>query len=357
MNRATMEWIRPSNPSGEAARNDSVRHIGIFVLEGCCMSTSGFIGEAFHLANKLTWVADGHQAYRVSWLSKQGGYITSSSSMAIRTQPLGAYSAHDFHALFVACKAAPHASGADSKVSRWLSGGESLIRMRDFDLPTSGEYSKPSRSGTTSIAWFSEGGLSTWTSSHAAVQLAIAQIEMDLSGDISDQVARSFQPPIAKIYPPGYDDVNLNTATAIYKIHKSVHWLRENFGNDISVAVAASIAAMSERHYLRCFKAEFGITPQEYLTRLRFDAICRMLVETQLPVDKIARRCGMGNGDRLGRLFHKRYGATPTAYRQLLRIQSPGSGGAVVKRTDDSLAVLAAQRRSVRESGEGSFPL
>jgi transcriptional regulator GlxA family with amidase domain len=91
--------------------------------------------------------------------------------------------------------------------------------------------------------------------------------------------------------------------------------MRENLGRDISVADAAELAAMSNRNYLRRFKAEFGEAPLEYLLRTRFELICQLLIETDLPVDKIARRCGMGNGDRMGRLFRRRYGLSPTAYR------------------------------------------
>jgi transcriptional regulator GlxA family with amidase domain len=105
------------------------------------------------------------------------------------------------------------------------------------------------------------------------------------------------------------------------KIDESRHWIRENLGNDISVSDAAGIAAMSVRNYLRRFKSEFGVTPLEYLLHLRFEAINTMLLETKLPVDKIARRCGMGNGDRLGRLFRKRCGMSPTEYRKLARSQ------------------------------------
>jgi transcriptional regulator GlxA family with amidase domain len=40
-----------------------------------------------------------------------------------------------------------------------------------------------------------------------------------------------------------------------------------------------------------------------------------MLSSTNIPVGKIARRCGMGDGNRLGRLFKERYGMSPTEFR------------------------------------------
>jgi transcriptional regulator GlxA family with amidase domain len=43
--------------------------------------------------------------------------------------------------------------------------------------------------------------------------------------------------------------------------------------------------------------------------------VCRLLIETDLPVDKIARRIGMANGDRLAKIFRKRLSVSPTEYR------------------------------------------
>jgi transcriptional regulator GlxA family with amidase domain len=43
--------------------------------------------------------------------------------------------------------------------------------------------------------------------------------------------------------------------------------------------------------------------------------VCRLLIETDLPVDKIARRNGMANGDRLAKIFRKRLLVSPTEYR------------------------------------------
>lgn len=58
-----------------------------------------------------------------------------------------------------------------------------------------------------------------------------------------------------------------------------------------------------------------GVTPSDYLAYVRLDMSCRLLVETTLPVDKFARRCGVGSGRQLAKLFRKHLGVTPTEYR------------------------------------------
>jgi len=77
---------------------------------------------------------------------------------------------------------------------------------------------------------------------------------------------------------------------------------------------------MSERNFLRRFKMEMGVTPSDYLLFVRLDMSCRLLGETNLPVDKIARRCGIGSGGRLSKLFRKHLGTTPTEYRASKRL-------------------------------------
>lgn len=103
------------------------------------------------------------------------------------------------------------------------------------------------------------------------------------------------------------------------KIHASAQWLTENCEHDISIAEVAQAAAMSERTFLRRFRQQIGTTPSEYLLRARLERSCRLLAEGDLPVDKIARRSGMGNGSQLAKLFRKRFRVSPTEFRRRAR--------------------------------------
>ncbi|MEX3935324.1 helix-turn-helix domain-containing protein [Paraburkholderia phymatum] len=145
--------------------------------------------------------------------------------------------------------------------------------------------------------------------------MALVQIERDLNAEIAHRVARALQTNVPERARPDAEDLNIATTTE--KIRESARWIRENYSKPISVGLAAESAAMSKRNYQRRFKSEFGMTPLEYLLRTRFEVVCSMLIETDLPIDKIARRCGMGDGNRLGRIFKLRYGVSPTHFRAL----------------------------------------
>jgi len=312
VDRATL-FASPRAMTYEMSALADARHIGILIFDGHCLFTTGVISEVFQLANALLRFSQGQPAYRVSLISKLGGPVTSASSIAVMTQPLDAYSVGDFHALYVASNDVRVTSGFDVPLARWLAGANGAAQHEAWH-PNAIAFNPAHARPTVPVFWIGSGSIPAWALNQKAAQMALTQIASDHGEDLSIRIANSLPPALGEVVKPRSDAPGL--CTAVDKIHESTRWMRENFGSDISIADAAAVAAMSARNYLRRFKSEFGVTPLEYLMQLRFEAIRAMLVGTKLPVDKIARRCGMGNGDRLGRLFRKRYGVSPTIYRK-----------------------------------------
>lgn len=77
----------------------------------------------------------------------------------------------------------------------------------------------------------------------------------------------------------------------------------------------AQTAHLSERTLQRHFSEETGMTATEWLKRERVLASCGLLENTQLTVEQIARRVGMGNGNLLRKHFLSVLGTTPSRYR------------------------------------------
>jgi transcriptional regulator GlxA family with amidase domain len=313
VDRATV-FTTPHVMRREMTSLADARHIGILIFDGHCLFTTGVISEVFQLANALMRFSSNQPPYRVSLLSKLGGPVTSSSSIAVMTQRLDSYSVGDFHALYVASNDVRVTSGFDVQLARWLSGSGSPAHAAAARHASAFGVDMAHSRPNVPVFWIGSGSMPAWALNQKAAQMALTQIASDHGEDMSLRIASSLPPSVGEVVKARSETPNLNTT--VDKIHESTRWMRENFGSDISVSDAAAVAAMSVRNYLRRFKSEFGVTPLEYLMQLRFEAICAMLVGTKLPVDKIARRCGMGNGDRLGRLFRKRYGVSPTVYRK-----------------------------------------
>ena len=138
-------------------------------------------------------------------------------------------------------------------------------------------------------------------------------IKRDLGGATARTVAeRLLADSCSNLAPLLGEDGGLSPGD---KVRAAARWLQENCQQSISIADAAQFAAMSERNFLRRFKMEMGITPSSFLLHERLAVTCSLLTESELPVDKIARRTGMGNGDRLAKVFRKRMRISPTEFR------------------------------------------
>jgi transcriptional regulator GlxA family with amidase domain len=73
---------------------------------------------------------------------------------------------------------------------------------------------------------------------------------------------------------------------------------------------------MSERHFIRRFSAEVGVSPAQYVAKIRVEA-ARQELETSLDtVASIARRCGLGSAETMRRTMLRHVGVSPDAYRQ-----------------------------------------
>lgn len=72
---------------------------------------------------------------------------------------------------------------------------------------------------------------------------------------------------------------------------------------------------LNPAHLSRLFKAQTGVTPQEYLKRLRIMKAKEMLRYTEWSVGEIARRAGFAHPSNFIHQFHRAEGVTPTQYR------------------------------------------
>jgi transcriptional regulator GlxA family with amidase domain len=83
----------------------------------------------------------------------------------------------------------------------------------------------------------------------------------------------------------------------------------------VSLADLATEACMSEFHFIRTFRDAFGITPAKYLEQQRMQQ-AQLLRRTDLPVTKVARRCGYSNLSAFGRAFRRAWGKSARTVRR-----------------------------------------
>ncbi len=80
-------------------------------------------------------------------------------------------------------------------------------------------------------------------------------------------------------------------------------------------AVARNVACTSPGHLSRLFKQHFGASFQAYLQKIRIQKAADLLITTQIPISRIARRVGYRDPARFGQHFRRHIGTTPTLHR------------------------------------------
>ncbi|WP_183085119.1 GlxA family transcriptional regulator [Trinickia fusca] len=276
---------------------------------------------------------EAHEPYSLIVVSSTGGSIASNGSMRVWSEPLQAYASMGFDVLFIA---------GGPGAARLKDDGEFLHRLHEVMQRT--RVVKAIGEGFAILATAHAVGayvgepagspqapnvpLVVGASARAAplidqppalddplgpIAAALSIVKRERGPEVAREISERSMPGAWRRLGAVLGE--LDEGGAREKINAAARWIRENYGQPISVAKAAEVAAMSERSFLRRFKSQMGLTPSEYLLRARLDASCLLLVATDLPVDKIARRCGVGSGDGLAKIFRKRLSVSPTEYR------------------------------------------
>lgn len=99
-------------------------------------------------------------------------------------------------------------------------------------------------------------------------------------------------------------------------IAKTVKYIRSYYTQNISVADLAKQENMSVTKYNYTFLNRMGTSPVKYMTKLRMENACRMLLESDIPINRIGELCGYVDSHYFSRVFKKYTGISAAAYRK-----------------------------------------
>lgn len=94
-----------------------------------------------------------------------------------------------------------------------------------------------------------------------------------------------------------------------------ISYINEHFAENIMVSDLASIAKLSQYHFIRTFKKETGFTPHEYIINTRITNAKYLLKNSTLPIKDICFDTGFSSESVFCSSFKKYVGITPAQYR------------------------------------------
>jgi transcriptional regulator GlxA family with amidase domain len=158
-----------------------------------------------------------------------------------------------------------------------------------------------------------------WTSAGvtAGIDLALALVEEDYGRGLALQVARDLVVYLKRPGGQSQFSVHLTSQNTSHTgIREVQDWVLSNLSMPLDVAMLANRAAMSERNFRRVFAKEVGTSPLQFIEAARLEAGRRLLEEGDLPMKSVAARVGFASEQSLRKLFLKRLGVGPQAYRE-----------------------------------------
>jgi AraC-like DNA-binding protein len=96
--------------------------------------------------------------------------------------------------------------------------------------------------------------------------------------------------------------------------------IEESYKTEISLDIIARHFSFTKNHIINVFKKEYGITPFEYLNRVRIAEAKTLLEVTSRSLDDISSDCGFTSYSNFYKRFLAEAGCSPAAYRHAIRL-------------------------------------
>jgi transcriptional regulator GlxA family with amidase domain len=164
--------------------------------------------------------------------------------------------------------------------------------------------------------WVKDGNVYTAAGVTSALDLALSFIEADFGADMARWVSRAM---VTYLHRPGNQaQMSMFTAAPAADhdmVRKVTDHISAALDADLSTEALARLARVSPRHLTRLFRAHLRQSPGRYVRKARVTSAAQLLTTTDLPVARIAARCGFASAEALRQAFAKEYGIAPSQYR------------------------------------------
>jgi len=164
-----------------------------------------------------------------------------------------------------------------------------------------------------------DGYVYTSAGGSSGIDLALAMVEQDFGKEVAGSVAKRM---VFYLNRPGYQAQYGNLLPAYEPQHiaqKMQPWLSEHLHEKLDVNQLAEHMNMSTRNFTRVFTKQTGMPPAKFIEKLRIENARKYLEDTDMSIESIAERCGLGGLVSMRRTFLRHLMTTPSDYRRSFR--------------------------------------
>jgi AraC family transcriptional regulator, transcriptional activator FtrA len=185
----------------------------------------------------------------------------------------------------------------------------------------SGTY--PAISVDPDVLYVDSGQILTSAGSAAGLDLCLHLVRRDFGSAMANQVARRL------VIPPHRDGGQAQFVERPVSQHGRdglsplLDQLQRTLDKPHDIPTMARKVNMSERTFIRHFKAATAQTPAHWLLEQRLQLARDLLEQSRLSIEVIAQRSGFGSVITLRRHFRERLHTSPVAYRKRFEVEVP----------------------------------
>ncbi|GAA4941407.1 transcriptional regulator GlxA family with amidase domain [Actinomycetospora succinea] len=162
-----------------------------------------------------------------------------------------------------------------------------------------------------------DGRIATSAGVTSALDLALSFVDEDHGPVIVRRVARAL---VTYLQRPGTQaQMSVHVAApapADDVVRRAVDHVAGHLDADLGAAALADHAGVSERHLARLFRSHLGRTPAEHVRRARTEAAAALVATSDVPLARVAARCGFRSTETMRTAFLEVYGRTPSEHRR-----------------------------------------
>jgi transcriptional regulator GlxA family with amidase domain len=328
------------------------RTVAFLVFPGFSLINLSGPASVFHATNYLLYRSGRKQLYVVEVISSSGGLVMSGDGIAVNARALVQVPATQVHtALFVGAHMEYlNALEIEPSLRRWATRCASAatrfgaVCTGAFVLAALGlldgkrvathwfgctEFAEKYPSVTVDADSLFVVDGKTWSSAGASagIDMALAMVSRDLGDSMATQVAKGL---VVYARRPGYQSqfspLLLAQAKAEGPFAELTAWLQGNLHRPLDVRSLAGRYRLSERTFYRKFVAATGQSPARFIEAVRLDA-ARTLLSQGLMLKAVAAQVGLSPAARFTRAFERRFGISPSLFRELHSTVASGTDG------------------------------
>ena len=98
-------------------------------------------------------------------------------------------------------------------------------------------------------------------------------------------------------------------------IFLNVQNMHKNYAKPLAIEDLSNHVNLSKYHLTRKFKAEAGISPGQYLIKVRLKKATSLLLNSNMTIEEISEKVGFSCGNYFAKAFKHNFKISPTKYR------------------------------------------